>query len=259
MSESTMKQVPDDEDEFYDVTEHDDPTHNRLTPLVQLSPEAALAVVTALAGVVQNGHRLQRELPAAPGELQRAQEFEEGEVYMAEPPFEGFFADRYIMDFYDVKQRDICSRMHLHTGLRFVRMMTGPDTTIRVSSLVPIIIEPSPSWVWDLPHAFTDELPATDGMGLRTRHNVIVPPNSWVDMQIPRGVSHQFNAVGANAVIDSVHPEESIEVLREQMSGYKMMAQTIFLAKDRSPATTCLPTEGAPEPGPERLEAVPAQ
>ncbi|WP_413812441.1 hypothetical protein [Streptomyces sp. OE57] len=32
--------------------------------------------------------------------------------------------------------------MHLHTGLRFVRMMTGPDTTIRVSSLSPITVRP---------------------------------------------------------------------------------------------------------------------
>lgn len=257
MSSMTMKRIPDEEDEYYDVAIHEDPSHNRLTALIQLPPEAALAVVTAMAGVVQNGHRLQRENPVRPGELERAQEFEEGEVFMAEPPFEGFFADRYIMDFYDVQQRDICSRMHLHTGLRFVRMMTGPDTTIRVSSLVPIIISHSPSWHAELPHAFLDELPSEDEDGeARPRHNVIVPPNSWVDMQIPRGVSHQFNAVGPNAVIDSVHPEESIEVLREHMSGYKMMAQTIFLAKDKSPAETCIATDGAPEPGPEGQQAV---
>lgn len=58
-------------------------------------------------------------------------------------------------------------------------------------------------------------------------------------MQIPRGVSHQFNADGPNAVIDSVHPEESIETLREGMSGYRMMAQTIFLAGERLPADAC--------------------
>ena len=68
---------------------------------------------------------------------------------------------------------------------------------------------------------------------------MIVPPCSWVDMQIPRGVSHQFNANGPQAVIDSVHPEESIETFREQMSGYKMMAQTIFLAEDRPPKEAC--------------------
>jgi hypothetical protein len=62
-------------------------------------------------------------------------------------------------------------------------------------------------------------------------------------MQIPRGVSHQFNADGPNAVIDSVHPEESIETLREGMSGYRMMAQTIFLAEDRLPAGTCISTD----------------
>ncbi|MFI6314181.1 hypothetical protein ACIBEK_29100 [Nocardia fusca] len=58
-------------------------------------------------------------------------------------------------------------------------------------------------------------------------------------MQIPRGVSHQFNAVGPNAVIDSVHPEESIEVLREGMAGYKMMARTVFLARELPDAATC--------------------
>ena len=45
-----------------------------------------------------------------------------------EPPFDGYFADRSLMDFYDVRAHDLCSRIHLHTGLRFVRMMTGPDT-----------------------------------------------------------------------------------------------------------------------------------
>jgi hypothetical protein len=235
-----MKYVPDDEDEFHDADTHSDTGCNRLTPLLQLPPQAALAVVDAMAGLVRTAHLLERKEPTPPGELKRAQEFEEGEVYMAEPPFEGFFADRYIMDFYDVEQRGICSRMHLHTGLRFVRMMTGPDTTIRVSSLTPISVAPSPAWTAPLPQAFTDELPATAHSSSRRRHNVVVPPNSWVDMQIPRGVSHQFNAAGPHAVIDSVHPEESIEVLREEMSGYVMMAQTIFLAKEKSAAETCL-------------------
>ena len=172
---------------------------------------------------------------------------------MLEPPFEGFFADRYLMDFYDTAERDICSRMHLHTGLRFVRMMTGPETTIRVSSLSPITVRPAAAgWTGPL-RAFTDALPGTPTGVHRDRHNVIVPPNAWVDMQIPRGVSHQFNAVGPNAVIDSVHPEESIETLREGMSGYRMMAQTIFLAKDKSPATTCAdpttPPAGPASPG----------
>ena len=52
-------------------------------------------------------------------------------------------------------------------------------------------------------------------------------------------LSLQFNAIGPHAVIDSVHPEESIETFREKMSGYKMMAQTIFLAKERPSAETC--------------------
>jgi hypothetical protein len=36
-----------------------------------------------------------------------------------------------------------------------------------------------------------------------------------------------------------VHPEESIEVLRERMTGYRMTAQTVFLADTRPPASTC--------------------
>jgi exonuclease VII small subunit len=36
-----------------------------------------------------------------------------------------------------------------------------------------------------------------------------------------------------------VHPEESIEVLREGMAGYKMMAQTLFLARELPDAATC--------------------
>ncbi|RLL70077.1 hypothetical protein D7M15_01975 [Streptomyces sp. Z26] len=239
-----MKRSPDHEDEILDVRTHRDPDRNRLTPVVRLPPEAALTVVDALAGLVRTAHREEAERPAPDGTLKRAQVFEEGDVFMLEPPFPGFFADRYLMDFYDTTARDICSRMHLHTGLRFVRMMTGPDTTIRVSSLSPVTVRPSAAF--GPLTAFTDELPDTPEGVRRERHNVIVPPNSWVDMQIPRGVSHQFNAVGPNAVIDSVHPEESIETLREGMSGYRMMAQTIFLAKDRSPADTCAGTT-APE------------
>ncbi|WP_367126088.1 hypothetical protein [Streptomyces phytohabitans] len=249
-----MKRSPDHEDEILDVRTHRDPDRNRLTPVVRLPPEAALTVVDALAGLVRTAHREEAERPAPDGTLKRAQVFEEGDVFMLEPPFPGFFADRYLMDFYDTTARDICSRMHLHTGLRFVRMMTGPDTTIRVSSLSPVTVRPSAAF--GPLTAFTDELPDTPEGVRRERHNVIVPPNSWVDMQIPRGVSHQFNAVGPNAVIDSVHPEESIETLREGMSGYRMMAQTIFLAKDRSPADTCAGTT-APEdvPTPEDVPA----
>ncbi|MFH8409945.1 hypothetical protein ACH4FX_34980 [Streptomyces sp. NPDC018019] len=239
-----MKRSPDDEDEILDVRRHRDPDRNRLTPVVRLPPQAALSVVEALAELVRAAHRGEEANPPPAGALKQAQEFEEGDVFMLEPPFEGFFADRYLMDFYDTAERDICSRMHLHTGLRFVRMMTGPGTTIRVSSLSPITVRPTAAG-WSGPlSTFTDALPGTPAGERRDRHNVIVPPNSWVDMQIPRGVSHQFNAVGPHAVIDSVHPEESIETLREGMSGYRMMAQTIFLAEDRSPAATCADISG---------------
>ncbi|WP_245814165.1 hypothetical protein [Cystobacter ferrugineus] len=235
---SRMKQVPDHEDEVLDLERHQDPGRNRITPVVQLPPEVALTVVTALAGLVRRAHRREHESPTPPRALKEAQSFEEGDVFMLAPPFEGYFADRYLMDFYDTRERGICSRMHLHTGLRFVRMMTGPDTTIRVSSLSPLTVRSRPDWTTPL-HAFVDRLPDTPEGVHRERYNVVVPPNCWVDMQIPRGVSHQFNAVGPHAVIDSVHPEESIETLREGMSGYRMMAQTIFLAEHRSSAATC--------------------
>jgi hypothetical protein len=143
------------------------------------------------------------------------------------------------MDFYDVTDRGICSRMHLHTGLRFVRMMTGPGTYIRVSSLTPLRITHVAGVTSYIPETFTDAHPDVPDGHHRDRYNLVIPENSWADMQVPRGVSHQFNAHGPHAVIDSVHPEESIETFREQMTGYRMTAQTIFLADERPPAHTC--------------------
>lgn len=234
-----MKLSPDNENEIVVAAHHEDPQANVLTPVVQFAPPVAQALVDGLAALVREAHAAETRSPTAPGEIRRAQIFEEGDVYMLESPFDGFFADRYLMDFYDARSRDMCSRMHMHTGLRFVRMMTGNATTIRVSSYTAFIVAPSVGWQGGELEMFADVDPAEEAAG-RTRFNAIVPPNSWVDMQIPRGVSHQFNADGPNAVIDSVHPEESIEVLREQMSGYKMMAQTIFLAAERATRESCV-------------------
>jgi hypothetical protein len=235
-----MKLVPDCENEVSKVDNHADPQSNHVTPVILLPPDAAMTIVSMLAGVVRKAHTQETNHPTPPGQIKRAQEFEEGDVYMIEAPFDGFFADRYLMDFYDVRSRDICSRMHFHTGLRFVRMMTGPATSIRVSSLSTFEVTPSVGWSGGDLMTFTDLVEGErDGRTL-TRNNLIVPANSWVDMQIPRGVSHQFNADGPNAVIDSVHPEESLETLREGMSRYRMMAQTIFLAEHKSLGTTCL-------------------
>ncbi|MEU9204820.1 hypothetical protein [Streptomyces sp. NPDC048332] len=89
------------------------------------------------------------------------------------------------------------------------------------------------------PETFKDDHPDVPTGHQRTRYNLVVPPNSWADMQVPRGVSHQFNAHGPHAVIDSIHPEESIETFRERMSGFKMMAQTIFLADQQPAADSC--------------------
>lgn len=234
-----MKVQPDDENEVHDVLAHDDPGNCVVTPVVQFPPEIALAVTTALRNLVQAGHCSPAATTPDEDGITRAQTFEEGEVYMLGKPFDGFCADRYLMDFYDVIDRDICSRMHLHTGLRFVRMMTGPATRIRVSSLAPIKITHVPGVTEFQPATFADDAPGVPDDHHRTRYNLIVPENTWADMQIPRGVSHQFNAHGPHAVIDSVHPEESIETLRERMVGYKMMAQTIFLADEQPAADAC--------------------
>ncbi|MFC6660071.1 hypothetical protein [Deinococcus multiflagellatus] len=139
MTGERLKHHADDENEIHDVATFQDPARNVVTPVLQLPPELALPIVEALAGLVRAAHVAPVALAPDEDGITRAQTFEEGDVYMLEKPFDGYFSSRYLMDFYDVTERGICSRMHLHTGLRFVRMMTGPGTTIRVGSL-------SPSW-----------------------------------------------------------------------------------------------------------------
>jgi hypothetical protein len=238
-ADTPMKSVADDLNEVRSLEDFQDAGHCVVTPVVQFDSRTAAAIVNALVSVVRKSHQLRVTVTADLDGITRAQTFEEGDVYMLERPFERFHADRYLMDCYDVNERGICSRMHLHTGLRFVRLMTGPETSIRVSSLAPFefcaISELTPF----KPEMFVDVMPADSDQADRTRYNLVAPPNSWLDIQIPSGTSHQFNAIGPHAVIDSVHPEESIEVLRENMSGYRMMAQTIFLAEERPAASTC--------------------
>ncbi|MFC3965219.1 hypothetical protein [Nocardia jiangsuensis] len=242
-----LKVAADAENEIHDLATFADPGRNVVTPVARFAPEIAAAVVGAFAQIVRTAKASAAATTPDSDGIVRAQTFEEGDVYMVEKPFDGFFADRYLMDFYDTAERGICSRMHLHTGLRFVRMMTGPGTSIRVGSLSPFVVTDVPGVTPFAPEQFTDDLPDTPPGVHRTRHNLIVPPCSFVDMQIPRGVSHQFNALGPDAVIDSVHPEESVEVFRERMSGYRMMAQTVFLAADLPAAETCA-DHRAPEP-----------
>ncbi|WP_433682195.1 hypothetical protein [Nocardia sp. CA-119907] len=239
MSDPRIKYRADDENEIHDLAEFRDAGGNVVTPVAQFPAEVAAVVVQAFAQIVRNAKASRAATAPDADGIIRSQTFEEGDVYMIETPFDGFVADRYIMDFYNAEERGICSRMHLHTGLRFVRMMTGPDTHIRVSSLSPFRVTNVVGVTPFVPSEFEDELPDTPPGLHRTRYNLIVPPCSFVDMQIPRGVSHQFNAIGPHAVIDSVHPEESIEVFREQMSGFKMMAQTVFLAEELPDAATC--------------------
>jgi hypothetical protein len=244
-----LKQRPDDENEIMDLIEFRDEGVCRATPVARFAPDVAAAVVSTLAGIVRAAHRTPHTLTHDEDGIVRAQVFEEGDVYMLEAPFDGFAADRYLMDFYDVTERNVCSRMHLHTGLRFVRMMTGPGTEIRVSSLSPFQFTWTQGITPFAPECFTDPLPDVPEGHTRTRYNFVVPENSWVDVQIPRATSHQFNAMGPNAVIDSVHPEESVETFREHMSSYRMMAQTLFLAEERPPATSCVVPTAATSKG----------
>lgn len=235
----TMKHDADDTNEIQDLESFRDPDHNVITPVLQLSPAVALELSRSLIGIVRAGHNSEAATHPDEDGITRAQTFEEGDVYMLEKPFDGYFADRYLMDFYNVKDRNICSRMHLHTGLRFVRMLTGPETLIRVSSLSPFKFQRVPG-VPSFPlQTFEDDLPDCPPGVEKIRYNAIVPACAMVDMQVPRGTSHQFNAIGPNAVIDSVHPEETIETFRENMSGVRMMAQTIFLAETLPAAATC--------------------
>lgn len=239
MANGLMKTAPDDENEVHDVLAFRDPGNCHITPILQFPGPIAQAVTDALRRIVQAAHH--SDVATAPNSngITRAQTFEEGDVYMTSAPYTGFFADRYLMDFYDAIERDICSRMHLHTGLRFVRMMTGPGTRIRVSSLAPIGLTYVDSVTPFAPPTFVDDAPDVPDGHRRDRYNAVIPENSWADMQVPRGVSHQFNAHGPHAVIDSVHPEESIETFREHMAGYKMMAQTIFLADEQPASDSC--------------------
>lgn len=239
MNPQPMKVHADDENEIHDVATFVDPAQNVVTPVLQLPANLSLPLVQAFAALVRRAHVSDAATTPDDDGITRAQVFEEGDVYMLEKPFDGYFSSRYLMDFYDVQERGICSRMHLHTGLRFVRMMTGPDTVIRVGSLSPFVVTHIPGVTPFQPEQFTDDLPDLPEGVRRPRYNLVVPPNAFVDMQIPRGVSHQFNALGPHAVIDSVHPEESIETFRERMSGYRMMAQTIFLTEERPDAESC--------------------
>lgn len=234
-----MKINPDSENEIHDIENFVDPSHNVVTPIMTLPANVALTVVEAFQNIVRKAAKSSEAIQPDEDGITRYQEFEEGDVYMAEKPYDDYFADRYIMDFYNIRERNICSRMHIHTGLRFVRMMTGPNTQIRVGSLSPFRITNIQGVTPFVPEIFEDVLPDTPDGVEKTRYNLIVPENSFVDMQIPRGVSHQFNAIGPYAAIDSVHPEESIETFREKMSGFKMMAQTIFLTEDRPKKESC--------------------
>jgi hypothetical protein len=232
---TAMKSNPDDENEVHDLDVFQDAGACIVTPVVALPPSAADALVGAMAKVVRDGHTAQQALTPDDDGVIRAQYFEEGLVYMLAKPLDGYSASRYCMDLFNVGDREACSRMHYHTGARMVRLMTGSDTSIRVSALSPFHytyvdgVTPFKLQVeWD-----------TMPDSTRDRYSFWVPESSIVDMQIPRGTSHQFNSFGENAVIDTIHPEETIEAFREKMSGLRMMAQTVFLSDEFPSVEDC--------------------
>ena len=234
-----LKIHADAENEIQDMVGFHDLGRCVVTPIATFPESIALGVVSVLSALVRDGHARPSNHQTDQDGIVRAQKFEEGDVLMTAAPFDGFTADRYVMDFYDVDERDICSRMHFHTGMRFVRIMTGPDTRLRISALSPMRVT-EPAGLTMLLHSFEDESPRSrPGEPVRSRYNLVVPPCSWVDMQIPRGTAHQFNAMGPHAVIDTVHPEESIEIFREKVEKINMMKQTVFLEKEQPSADSC--------------------
>ncbi|WP_055697918.1 hypothetical protein [Streptomyces silaceus] len=226
MASGALKINPDDENEVHDVDRFEDAGTCIVTPVASLPAVAANALVHAMAKVVRDGHAAQAALTPDDDGVVRAQHFEEGLVYMLAKPADGYAASRYCMDLFNVGERGSCSRMHYHTGARMVRLITGEDTTIRVSTLSPFhytYVEGVTPFKLDVER---EPMPGST----RESHSFRVPESSIVDMQIPRGTAHQFNAFGENAVIDTIHPEETIEAFREKMSGLRMMAQTVFLS-----------------------------
>ncbi|MEU2062009.1 hypothetical protein [Streptomyces sp. NPDC013455] len=231
MASETLKVNPDDENEVHDLDGFQDAGSCIVTPVASLPAVAANALVSALAQVVRNGHAAEAALTPDDDGVIRAQYFEEGHVYMLAKPMDGYSASRYCMDLFNVGERGACSRMHYHTGARMVRLITGEDTTIRVSALSPFHYTYVDGVTPFKLEVECDPMPDST----RNRYSFWVPEASIVDMQIPRGTSHQFNSFGDNAVIDTIHPEETIEAFREKMSGLRMMAQTVFLS-DAFPA-----------------------
>lgn len=214
-----MKYTPDAIDEVHDIENHRDPAPVTITYMQRLDPAISAGFTHAFKQKVQSMHAdPANQTPNERGNV-RAQTFEEGEVAMAVEPSTSFPPDLYLMDFFDTRTREICSRMHKHTGQRFVMIFTGPDTIVQTSSLSPIVLRDTDQ------KTTVDTLPLTN----ETRYTYEVPPNSVVAVQVPTDVSHQFNAVGPNALIISTHIEEMTEVDREKMTRPNMMAQTIFL------------------------------
>lgn len=103
------------ENEVHEVAGFRDSGRCIVTPVAVLPAEVALVVVETFARIVRTAKTLPATTAPDADGVVRSQTFEEGDVYMVEKPADGFFADRYLMDFYDVDERGICSRMRTCT------------------------------------------------------------------------------------------------------------------------------------------------
>ncbi len=231
----------------HDIYNHVDKASVIITPIVQLAPAVAKGVTDAVKVRVQKLHADPENLEPNKNGHTIAQKFEEGDVAMAVPPGKGFSADMYLMDFYDGRVRDICARMHMHTGERFVTIYTGPETEIVIASMSRMTLNGA------APESqYESTVPGSEGKV--QSFNYRVPENSVVAVQIPTMVSHSFNAIGPNAVILSTHIEELVELDREKLVQPDMNKQTIFLQNVNPNMVEC----GIPENIQKRIESLAA-
>ena len=99
---TTRTKSSDENEVVRDVRQFSDAGRCHVTPLATFPPAVALAVVDSLGEIVPRAHASKVALTPDDDGIVRAQTFEEGDVYMIASPFDGYFADRYLMDFYDV-------------------------------------------------------------------------------------------------------------------------------------------------------------
>lgn len=176
------------------------------------------------------------------------QSFEEGPTLLVTEPSGDWTAAAYIMDLIDASETDdgTCARMHEHPlGDRILTILTGEGTSVFFGTLLRSeIIADSGS-----PN-FQDLVRSTDAIDIvgedgpterRTRHCIEIPPDSQVNVRIPKGAAHCVIAKGPNAALVSVHPDEAAELAVTGLSS-SMIDQTEFLEPEA--VTNNCPADG---------------